>query len=433
MLQCRQSWGADGEVEQTPKAKIANGVVLAEPAAFNRIHRIAIRKMPIIAAAPQTPRCMYPCFVLGYAAQVVVSDAVQNFKAGSFGVMCGRFDKFSPGCAACPTVRSDRPLSVDIEFLCMICNQVRENRMINKLLGVTFLLLICLTSCTPNSRSQSESRFLLASASVCPEVDMYSKPSYSNKAVYILLDNSGSYRDYYGGAYQLLQEVLAQTLRPGDFLGIGLIGRETAKMTIPNMVFPHPQEPIAPNYTPTLTPLPDDALGSDLQQHEIENNYIVRYNEEFRETYYCTIRDWNKSYNLSAIGRDNLPIFQTINKAIPVRSQSEGATDIQSAMFNAHDFFSQARRQGYTDLKLIVFSDLADTVPPRDWVDSISLSGVFVLVAMVPFDTSTDEVSGFLQRKEQWGHWFGVYKASGFEFLTVPNSTISILVPYLEN
>jgi len=36
MLKCRQSWGAGGEVEQTPKAQIPNGAVLPEPALFNK-------------------------------------------------------------------------------------------------------------------------------------------------------------------------------------------------------------------------------------------------------------------------------------------------------------------------------------------------------------------------------------------------------------
>jgi hypothetical protein len=262
---------------------------------------------------------------------------------------------------------------------------------------------------------------------------MYPQPSYSNKAVYVLLDNSGSYTNYYGDAYQLLQEVLVQTLRPGDFLGIGLIGRETATVIMPNIVFPHPQEPIAPNITPTLTPLPDNALGPELQRHDIENGNIVRDNAELRNEYNCSIEEWNKSYNLSAADRENLQVFQTIKNAIPAQSQSEGATDIQSAMFNAHDFFSQARKQGYTNLRLIVFSDMADTVPPREWFDSINLSEVFVIVAMVPFDTSADEVSGFLRRQEEWDHWFRVYQVADFEFLTVPNSTTSVLVPFVEN
>jgi hypothetical protein len=35
MLQCRQLWGADGEVQQTPQAQITNGALSSTPAAFN--------------------------------------------------------------------------------------------------------------------------------------------------------------------------------------------------------------------------------------------------------------------------------------------------------------------------------------------------------------------------------------------------------------
>lgn len=307
--------------------------------------------------------------------------------------------------------------------------------MINKFLGIILLLLTCLISCTPGPvpRGGGEGSGGILLTSGCPEVDMIPKPSYSPKAVYVLLDNSGSYAGYYADAAENLQKVLVQTLRPGDFFGLGLIGEESANTTMSYVVLPDPQEPLVPHYTPTLTPLPDDALGPDLRQHEIENGGIEKENEELKNDYYCLIEEWNESYDLLAAQRKEMQIFQTIHDSIPEQSQAEGSTDIQSAMFNAHDFFRQARKQGYTNLKLILFSDLAQTEPPREWSNLIDLSGVYVTAAMVPFDTSKDEISGLLRSEEEWSYWFGVYQVADFELLTVPNSTISTLSDYVRD
>ena len=293
--------------------------------------------------------------------------------------------------------------------------------MVKKLLFVTCLLSVSLFACTPNPSIEIEnepSSPWLASTSRCPEAPIYPTPSNGRKEVYILLDNSGSYESYYGDASQLLKEVLVQALWPGDFVGIGLIGQEAANAIIPNTLFQQLEEPSPPNYKPTLTPLPNNAIGSDLQQHEIENGFILRENE-----------DWNNVYDISTSQRENLPIFQMIGNAIPTRSQAEGSTDIQSALFNAHDFFSQARKQGYTDLKLIIFSDLAETEPPQEWFETIDLSDVSVIVAMTPFEN----VSFFKESEAEWAGWFEVYQVVNFELLTIPNSTVSTLVSYLEN
>lgn len=327
--------------------------------------------------------------------------------------------------------------------------------------GISFLLtvlsVLVLTAC---GTSEPPPPPPLTSTVNCPPVTPIPHPFISeygsSHALYILIDNSHSYKDEKEQAISLLSSILEQSLQPGDEIAIGLIGVGAADISVQAQTISLIPTPDIDELThsslltlqPTLTPLTNNNITTVQRQHSRHSTAVVQANattEAILEvSFNCEIQEWNANYldKLESYKtqqtQEHVSALDDIAAALSELSSvsSENETDIFSALYTASEFFAEARRQGYEQLTLLIFSDMAHTASSTEGLEGIDFSQVVVTIALVPYDVdqfdNSDDVRTYEQRKTYWEEWFMAKQAQNSTFLSVPvvseTSLLSIIV-----
>lgn len=296
---------------------------------------------------------------------------------------------------------------------------------------VALIILISIVACREPEPGQEQE---------CPPVTpiptIHPSQIHQSKAIYILLDNSGSYEEEFYDARELLNEFLAEALKPGDMIGVGLIGVGIADVPVSTTILPEniPEQVATYEKLPIPTPLSDadNRIGSLAQQHQNAKDEVEEQNSRIETTYYCEVSEWNNAYS-RAIGNQNPDIqvfLSDVRTELAKITTREGNTDIYSAMFKASDFFKEARQQGYDHLALYIFSDMshyAVTEPNEAWAKDINLTNVDVVVAMIPYESA----QVYSANIDVWEDWFFPFGGASPEFLAVPHSNKQRLLALL--
>lgn len=281
----------------------------------------------------------------------------------------------------------------------------------------------------------------------------FSEPMYRPKAIYVLVDNSGSYQIYRKQSDPLLKTVLREVLSPGDQIAVGLVGVGAADATINSEIVPK-AKPInlrkAPEYLPVPSPTPlteDEALISSLvQKHERIKKDVEAENDKQKCEYYHAISQWNEITQKdfsdweTQQNASTEQVLDSIISRVPTLPGNEDKTDIYSGLYTASDFLAHAKRDGYEHRILLVFSDMhhqASSGTSSTWVKNIDLEGVTVVAAMVPYDADShvaeNDITEFDVKREFWLQWLSDKKVKRGEFLSIPLSSVEKLVAIIRS
>lgn len=284
---------------------------------------------------------------------------------------------------------------------------------------------------------------------------------------YILIDNSGSYKNQRDTAIKYLQSALKNGLRGGDRIIIALIGTnpydqdhivmpitEIPLLPPPNLTNDPPLTPTVMKIecflTPTLTPVPTGDAPSGKIKHNNELQKIANCNKQisiaatessktavaYQETiascdyYHWTqssiknIKKWRKEQEterLRGIEKINTQLANLLET-----EANEKYTDIYKSLYVASDVMQKPVSTGeFERVVLIIFSDGKATAhEPSDL--PFEFNKMEVVMMMTPYDLDNP------QRLHSWQQWFQEHGAASFENYSIFQSSEKRLTTILK-
>lgn len=271
------------------------------------------------------------------------------------------------------------------------------------------LLVLTIVSCAPETTFPSN----VVLPTVCPgETITVPHPlnhNVSNKYIVVLIDKSGSYRrydpvhDYAAESLLLINDVLAQTLSPGDRVFIDWIANDKDHDR-EKVIFEGEVERVIeemPNYEPTPQ-VPDliptlPVSGTDIQKDKIkkQNLEIEEQNQLKLAEHDCKVHKWNEDARLeneridaewkkkhdNAIDKFMIPLNNSISGAV-AETHSQETHLYEGLSMASRKFHEPLIQKHYDEYILIIFSDMIDSHRGKDEYKyyDINLSNVDVLV-----------------------------------------------------
>ncbi|MCB0010882.1 MAG: hypothetical protein KDE34_03250 [Anaerolineales bacterium] len=304
----------------------------------------------------------------------------------------------------------------------------------------------------------------LATPVTLPSTTVTRRPRF----YYILIDNSISYQDEQEEVISIIKNLLPNILEPGDEISIALIGRESADLlhsdgfeNVPlPLVPPLPVMAETPSASLTLIPLPEtppDNMTLLRVQVTQTNAAIIALNEQTEaeatrnadaivEANNCNIFSWNEEVTLQIISNQEQQailqqqLISNVSNSLATLSSLEpdDETNIYGAFYTASQDLGFAKLKEKEPILLIFFFFLDSTAANNEYcTEQIDLSGVTVIAAAIPFDTSEDDqedtVDSYVNRITYWDVWFAQKSILGQpHFFTINQNNIDAIVTTLQ-
>lgn len=326
------------------------------------------------------------------------------------------------------------------------------------LLFIFLFFMMAIFSCAPETSLPDE-----VPPTICPEETITAPTPYShsiaNKYIVVLVDKSGSYRrydslhDYGSESLVLINDVLSETLFPGDRVFIDWIANDKdhdrEKVIFEGEVEKTVDE--MPNYSPTPTfpeIIPTQLIsGTDIQKDKIKkhNLEIDKQNNIKLARYYCDVYEWNlnaqsKNKNMEdewlerqgyAIDKFMIPLSISIGDAIKEKHSQETHL-FEGLSIASRKFHDPLIQKHYSKYLLIIFSDMIDSHRGEDEYKhyDIDLNQVDVLVGnylcLKEYKTCLDQTVSIQERFQE------IYKAKSALVKFPVETNQEILINFIE-